>query len=83
MNIKLKISTYQDKNNLSNIYFNLIDTNYRKKIKSDLYINRTNYTKNKVQGGDPNHISKNILLEKLKKQRVLAIDNFKLGKWRL
>ena len=83
MNIKLKISTYQNKNNLSNIYFNLIDTNYRKKIKSDLYINRTNYTKNKVQGGDPNHISKNILLEKLKKQRVLAIDNFKLGKWQL
>jgi len=83
MNIKLKISTYQDKNNLSNIYFNLIDTNYRKKIKSDLYINRANYTKNKVQERDTNHISKNILLEKLKKQRVLAIDNFKLGKWQL
>ena len=83
MNIKLKISTYQDKNNLSNIYFNLINNNYRKKIKSNLYINRANYTQNKVQERDTNHISKNILLEKLKKQRVLAIDNFKLGKWQL
>ena len=83
MNIKLKISSYQDKKMLSNVYFDLMDTNYRKKIKSDLYVNRLNFTLNKVGQGDSNYISKNILLEKLKKQRLLTIDNFKIGVWKL
>ena len=83
MNIKLKISSYLDKNKLSNVYFDLIDTNYRKKIKSDLYVNSLNFTLKEVGQGDSNYISKNILLEKLKKQRLLTIDNFKLGVWKL
>ena len=83
MNIKLKISNYQDKNKLSNVYFDLMDTNYRKKIKSELYVDSLNFTLNKVGQGDSNYISKNILLEKLEKQRLLTIDNFKLGVWKL
>ena len=83
MNIKLKISSYQDKNKLSNVYFDLMDTNYRKKIKSDLYVNSLKFTLKGVEQGDSNYISKNILLEKLKKQRLLTIDNFKLGVWKL
>jgi len=83
MNIKIKISSYQDKNKLSNVFFDLMDTNYRKKIKSDLYVNSLNFTLNEVKQGDSNYISKNILLEKLKKQRVLTIDNFKIGVWKL
>ena len=83
MNIKLKISSYQDKKMLSNVYFDLMDTNYRKKIKSDLYVNRLNFTLNKIGQGDSNYISKNILLEKIKKQRQLTINNFKIGVWKL
>ena len=83
MNIKLQISSYQDKKMMSNVYFDLMDTDYRKKIKSDLYVNRLNFTSNKVGQGDSNYISKNILLEKLKKQRLLTIDNFKIGVWKL
>ena len=66
MNIKLKISSYLDKNKLSNVYFDLMGINYRKKIKSDLYVNSLNFTLKGVEQGDSNYISKNILLEMLK-----------------
>ena len=83
MNISIKTSAYINKNGLSNIYFDLADTKYRKKIKSDLYVRFNNYTYNKISEIEPNHISKKILLEKIKKQRSLALNNYNLGKWKI
>ena len=83
MKILIKISTYKNKNNLSNIYFDIKSTNYRKKIKSELYVNKNNYTNNKISNAETNQISKNILLEKLKLHKDKALDNLKSGKWKL
>ena len=83
MNILIKISPYKNKNNLSNIYFDIKDTNYRKKIKSELYVNKHNYVKGEISKAETNNISKNILLEKLKLHKVKALENFKSGKWKL
>ena len=83
MNILIKISPYKNKNNLSNIYFDIKDTNYRKKIKSELYVNKHNYVKGEISKAEINNISKNILLEKLKLHKVKALENFKSGKWKL
>ena len=83
MRILIKISPYKNKNNLSNIYFDIKSTNYRKKIKSELYVNKNNYSKDEISNADKNHISKNILLEKLKLHKDKALDNLKSGKWEL
>ena len=83
MNILIKISSYKNKNNLSNIYFDIKDTNYRKKIKSELYVNKNNYVDRKISKAEINSISKNILLEKLKLHKLKALENFKSGKWKL
>jgi hypothetical protein len=83
LNILIKISPYKNKNNLSNIYFDIKDTNYRKKIKSELYVNKHNYVKGEISKAEINNISKNILLEKLKLHKVKALENFKSGKWKL
>ena len=83
MRILIKISPYKNKNNLSNIYFDIKSTNYRKKIKSELYVNKNNYTKDEISNAETNHISKNILLEKLKLHKDKALDNLKSGKWKL
>ena len=83
MNILIKISSYKNKNNLSNIYFDIKDTNYRKKIKSELYVNKHNYVKGEISKAEINNISKNILLEKLKLHKLKALENFKSGKWKL
>ena len=83
MKILIKISPYKNKNNLSNIYFDIKSTNYRKKIKSELYVNKNNYTKDEISNAETNHISKNILLEKLKLHKDKALDNLKSGKWKL
>ena len=83
MRILIKISPYKNKNNLSNIYFDIKSTNYRKKIKSELYVNRNNYSKDEISNAETNHISKNILLEKLKLHKDKALDNLKSGKWKL
>jgi len=83
LKILIKISTYKNKNNLSNIYFDIKSTNYRKKIKSELYVNKNNYTNNKISNAETNQISKNILLEKLKLHKDKALDNLKSGKWKL
>ena len=83
MRILIKISTYKNKNNLSNIYFDIKSTNYRKKIKSELYVNKNNYTKDEISNVEINHISKNILLKKLKFHKDKALDNLKSGKWEL
>ena len=83
MNILIKISSYKNKNNLSNIYFDIKDTNYRKKIKSELYVNKNNYVDGEISKAEINNISKNILLEKLKLHKDKALENFKSGKWKL
>jgi len=83
MNILIRISSYNNKNNLSNIYFDIKDTNYRKKIKSELYVNKNNYVDGEISKAEINNISKNILLEKLKLHKLKALENFKSGKWRL
>jgi len=83
LRILIKISPYKNKNNLSNIYFDIKSTNYRKKIKSELYVNKNNYTKDEISNAETNHISKNILLEKLKLHKDKALDNLKSGKWKL
>ena len=83
MNILIKISSYKNKNNLSNIYFDIKDTNYRKKIKSELYVNKHSYVKGEISKAEINSISKNILLEKLKLHKLKALENFKSGKWKL
>ena len=83
MNILIKISSYKNKNNLSNIYFDIKDTNYRKKIKSELYVNKNNYVDGEISKAEINNISKNILLEKLKLHKLKALENFKSGKWKL
>ena len=83
MRILIKISPYKNKNNLSNIYFDIKSTNYRKKIKSELYVNKNNYSKDEISNAEKNHISKNILLEKLKLHKDKALDNLKSGKWEL
>tara|TARA_B100000497_G_scaffold52863_1_gene60679 strand:+ start:44 stop:1366 length:1323 start_codon:yes stop_codon:yes gene_type:complete len=83
LRILIKISSYKNKNNLSNIYFDIKSTNYRKKIKSELYVNKNNYTNSKISNVETNHISKNILLEKLKLHKDKALDNLKSGKWKL
>ena len=83
MRILIKISPYKNKNNLSNIYFDIKSTSYRKKIKSELYVNKNNYTKEEISNAETNHISKNILLEKLKLHKDKALDNLKSGKWKL
>ena len=83
MNILIKISSYKNKNNLSNIYFDIKDTNYRKKIKSELYVNKNNYVDGEISDTEINSISKNILLEKLKLHKLKALENFKSGKWKL
>ena len=83
MNILIKISSYNNKNNLSNIYFDIKDTNYRKKIKSELYVNKNNYVDGGISKAEINNISKNILLEKLKLHKLKALENFKSGKWKL
>ncbi len=83
MNILIKISSYKNKNNLSNIYFYIKDTNYRKKIKSELYVNKDNYAKGEISKAETNNISKNILLEKLKLHKVEALKNLKSGIWKL
>ena len=83
MRILIKISPYKNKNNLSNIYFDIKSTSYRKKIKSELYVNKNNYTKDEISNAETNHISKNILLEKLKLHKDKALDNLKSGKWKL
>jgi len=83
LNILIKISSYKNKNNLSNIYFDIKDTNYRKKIKSELYVNKNNYVDRKISKAEINSISKNILLEKLKLHKLKALENFKSGKWKL
>ena len=83
MRILIKISSYKNKNNLSNIYFDIKSTNYSKKIKSELYVNKNNYTNSKISNVETNHISKNILLEKLKLHKDKALDNLKSGKWKL
>jgi hypothetical protein len=83
LRILIKISPYKNKNNLSNIYFDIKSTNYRKKIKSELYVNKNNYSKDEISNAEKNHISKNILLEKLKLYKDKALDNLKSGKWEL
>ena len=83
MNILIKISSYNNKKNLSNIYFDIKDTNYRKKIKSELYVNKNNYVDGEISKAEINNISKNILLEKLKLHKLKALENFKSGKWKL
>ena len=83
MNILIKISSYKNKNNLSNIYFDIKDTNYRKKIKSELYVNKHNYVKGEISNAEPNNIAKNILLDKLKLHKDKTLENFKAGKWKL
>jgi hypothetical protein len=83
LNILIKISSYNNKKNLSNIYFDIKDTNYRKKIKSELYVNKNNYVDGEISKGEINNISKNILLEKLKLHKLKALENFKSGKWKL
>jgi hypothetical protein len=83
LRILIKISPYKNKNNLSNIYFDIKSTSYRKKIKSELYVNKNNYTKDEISNAETNHISKNILLEKLKLHKDKALDNLKSGKWKL
>ena len=83
MRILIKISPYKNKNNLSNIYFDIKSTNYRKKIKSELYVNKDNYSKNEISNAETNYIAKNILLEKLKLHKDKALDNLKSGKWKL
>ena len=83
MNILIKISSYKNKKNLSNIYFDIKDTNYRKKIKSELYVNKNNYVDGEISKAEINNISKNILLEKLKLHKLKALENFKSGKWKL
>ena len=83
MNILIKISSYKNKNNLSNIYFDIKDTNYRKKIKSELYVNKNNYVDGEISKAEINNISKNILLDKLKLHKDKALENFKSGKWKL
>jgi hypothetical protein len=83
LNILIKISSYKNKNNLSNIYFDIKDTNYRKKIKSELYVNKNNYVDGGISKAEINNISKNILLEKLKLYKLKALENFKSGKWKL
>ena len=83
MNILIRISSYNNKNNLSNIYFDIKDTNYRKKIKSELYVNKNNYVDGEISKAEINNISKNILLEKLKLHKLKALENFKSGKWKL
>jgi hypothetical protein len=83
LRILIKISPYKNKNNLSNIYFDIKSTNYRKKIKSELYVNKNNYSKDEISNAEKNHISKNILLEKLKLHKDKALDNLKSGKWEL
>jgi len=83
LNILIKISSYKNKNNLSNIYFYIKDTNYRKKIKSELYVNKDNYAKGEISKAETNNISKNILLEKLKLHKVEALKNLKSGIWKL
>ena len=83
MNILIKISSYNNKKNLSNIYFDIKDTNYRKKIKSELYVNKNNYVDGEISKAEINSISKNILLEKLKLHKLKALENFKSGKWKL
>jgi hypothetical protein len=83
LNILIKISSYKNKNNLSNIYFDIKDTNYRKKIKSELYVNKNNYVDREISKEEINSIAKNILLEKLKLHKLKALENFKSGKWKL
>ena len=83
MRILIKISSYRNKNNLSNIYFDIKGTNYRKKIKTELYVNKNNYIKDGISKTESNHISKNILLEKLKLQKIKALENLNSGKWKL
>jgi hypothetical protein len=83
LNILIKISSYNNKKNLSNIYFDIKDTNYRKKIKSELYVNKNNYVDGEISKAEINNISKNILLEKLKLHKLKALENFKSGKWKL
>ena len=83
MRILIKISSYRNKNNLSNIYFDIKGTNYRKKIKTELYVNKDNYIKDGISKTESNHISKNILLEKLKLQKIKALENLNSGKWKL
>ena len=83
MRILIKISSYRNKNNLSNIYFDIKGTNYRKKIKTELYVNKDNYIKGGISKTESNHISKNILLEKLKLQKIKALENLNSGKWKL
>ena len=83
MKILIKISSYRNKNNLSNIYFDIKGTNYRKKIKTELYVNMDNYIKDGISKTESNHISKNILLEKLKLQKIKALENLNSGKWKL
>lgn len=83
MNINLKTSKYVDKNNLSNVYFDISDTNYRRKIKSNLYVSAVNYGKTEVEKSDVNYISKNILLQKLKEKASLALGNYESEKWSL
>ncbi len=82
MKILIKISSYRNKNNLSNIYFDIKGTNYRKKIKTELYVNMDNYIKDEISKTESNHISKNILLEKLKLQKIKALENLNSGKWK-
>ena len=83
MRILIKISPYKNKNNLSNIYFDIKSTNYRKKIKSELYVNKHNYVKGEISNAEPNNIAKNILLDKLKLHKDKTLENFKAGKWKL
>ena len=83
MNIILKTSRYIDKKGLSNVYFDISATNYRKKIKSELYVRAVNSSKVEVEKSDVNYISKNILLQKLREKASQALENYDSEKWSL
>jgi len=85
MIIKIKISNYIDKNQLSNVYYELSLKNYIKKIKSSLYVNKKNYNSKyiSITKGDNKYLVKNIVLKKIIESKSKAIENYKSGLWNL
>ena len=83
MNIRVAKSSYRNKEGKWPVIFDCSEKNYRKKIKTSLYLEKESFTKDGITiiENYPGALSLNIILEKINEKREEALLKYKINNW--
>ena len=82
MNIKVTRSSYKNKEGKWAVIFDCSEKNYRKKVKTNLYLKKDSFTKDGITiiENYPGGLSLKIILEKINDKREEALLKYEINK---